>query len=347
VVKVVLGAVGAVLLVVAAGTGGYLLADDDTADEREVALPQGWALCSNDDRGFAIGFPGRWHADEVAEHESCEYFDPDPFEVPPQSDFSGTALEIDPVGEEYQTVVDGLVDRRFARVLARRETTVAGRPAVRIETEASGASLEGKGTKVTSWVVDRGGTAFIARTTGFLGQGFEYASHQATLDRAIETLVFFAPTAVPLADGRVLPHQPELPDRVERTRIAIAEAAAARNYDALARLIPDDGFEYTFGGAVEGGPTAYWRRLEATTDETPLDTLVAVVALPYTKVRGIYVWPFAFDRDPKQLTEEELELLSTFATPREIKGWREFGGYIGWRAGIQPDGDWVFYVAGD
>jgi hypothetical protein len=47
------------------------------------------------------------------------------------------------------------------------------------------------------------------------------------------------------------------------------------------------------------------------------------------------------------LTEEELELLSTFATPREIRGWREFRGYIGWRAGIQPDGDWVFYVAGD
>lgn len=345
-VRIVLGAVGAVLLVLAGGAGGYLLADDDDSDAREATLPQGWALCSNHDRGFAIGFPARWQTDEVAEHESCEYFDPDPFEVPPQSDFSGTALEIDPGGEKYRTVVDGLVDRRFARVLARKETAVLGRQAVRIETEATGEGFEDRGVKLTTWVVNRDGAAFVIRTTGFPGKG-DYATRQATLDRAIETLMFFAPTAVPLADGRVLPHQPELPDPVERTRIAIAEAAAARDYDALAGLIPEGGFEYTFGGPVPGGPAAYWRSLEATTDEAPLDTLVAVLALPYTKVRGIYVWPFAFDRDPKQLTDEELELLSTFATPREIQGWREFGGYIGYRAGIEPDGDWIFYVAGD
>jgi hypothetical protein len=107
------------------------------------------------------------------------------------------------------------------------------------------------------------------------------------------------------------------------------------------------GFEYTFGGPVPGGPTVYWRRLEASAEEDPLDSLVAVLALPYTRQQGIYVWPFAFDRDPARLTEDELQLLSTFATPGEIQGWREFGGYIGYRAGIEPAGDWVFYVAGD
>jgi hypothetical protein len=347
VVKVLLGAIGAVVLVLAGGVGGYLLAeDDDDSAESEAALPSGWSLCSNPHRGFAIGFPARWYTDAVAAHDSCEYFDPERFDVPPQSDFSGTALEVDPDGEDYATVVDGLVDRRFARVLARRETTVLGRRAVRIETEATGEGFDDRGVKVTVWVVDRGGDAFVVGTMGLRGKG-DYETRQATLDRAIETLTFFTPTAVPLADGRVLPHQAGLPDPVERSRTAIARAAAARDYGALARLIPDDGFEYTFGGALEGGPTAYWQRLEATTDEAPLDTLVAVLALPYTKVRGLYVWPFAFDRDPKQLTDEELELLSTFATPREIQGWREFGGYIGYRAGIEPDGDWVFYVAGD
>jgi hypothetical protein len=347
VVKVVLGAVGAVLLVLAGGAGGYVLAEGDgDSGEREAALPPGWALCSNHHRGFAIGYPARWHTDAAAAYDSCEYFDPEPFDVPAQSDFSGTALEVDPDGEDYTTVVDGLVDRRFARVLARRETTVLGRRALRIETEPTGEGFQDRGVKATLWVVDRDGDAFVVGTPGLPGKG-DYATRQATLDRAIETLTFFTPTAVPLADGRVLPHQAELPDPVERSRIAIAEAAAARDYDALARLIPDDGFEYTFGGPVPGGPTAYWRRLEASTDEAPLERLVAGLALPYAKVRGIYVWPFAFDRDPKQLTEEELELLSTFATPREIEGWREFGGYIGWRAGIEPDGDWIFYVAGD
>jgi hypothetical protein len=150
-VKLVLAVATAALLVLAGGVGGYLLADDGgDGGADSSALPAGWDLCVNDARGFAIGHPGRWFTDAVAEEESCEFFDSEPFQVPRQSDFSGTALEM-----------------------------------------------------------------------------------------------------------------------------------------------------------------------------------------------------FAFDRDPKRLTEEELELLSTFATPREIQGWREFGGYIGWRAGIEPDGDWVFYVAGD
>jgi hypothetical protein len=336
---------GAALLVLAGGVGGYVLARDEP--DEETALPQGWALCSNAARGFAIGYPARWHTDAVAPEESCEYLDPEPFEVPPQSDFSGTALEVDPGGEPYAEVVDGLVDRRFARVLARRETRVAGRPAVRLESEATGEGFEGEGVKVTSWVVDRDGRAFVVRTTGFPGKG-DYASRQSTLDRAVETLVFFTATAVSLADGRILPAQPELPDAVERTRIAIAKAAAGRDYRALAGLVPQSGgFEYTFGGAVRGGPASYWRRLEATTDEAPLESLVSILSLPYSRVRGLYVWPFAFDRDPRRLTDEELELVATFATPQELRAWRELGTYFGWRAGIEPDGDWVFYVAGD
>jgi hypothetical protein len=347
-VKLVLAVATAALLVLAGGVGGYLLADDGGDGGAESsALPAGWDLCVNEARGFAIGHPGRWFTDAVAEEESCEFFDSEPFQVPRQSDFSGTALEIDPFEESYAEVVAGLVNPRFANVLSREETTVAQWPAVRLETEATGEGFEGKGVKVTSYVLDRNGTSFVVRTTDRPERG-DYAMRKETLDRAIGTLMFFTPTGTQLRDGRVVPAQPELPDAVEVKRIAIAQAAANRDYAALARLLPAvGGFEYTFGGAVEGGPTAYWRRLEATTDEAPLESLAAILSLPYTKVRGLYVWPFAFDRDPKRLTEEEVELLSTFATPREIQGWREFGGYIGWRAGIEPDGDWVFYVAGD
>lgn len=304
--KTVLGVVGAALLVLAGGVG-YLLAADESPSPEAAGLPQGWALCSNEDRGFAIGYPARWYTDELAEYDACEYFDPEPFEVPRHSDFSGAALQIQPWSEPYEEVLGGLAaDTRFVRALSREDARVAGRPTVRLEVEATGKGAEDKGVKIAAYVVNRDGAAFVVRTTGFPSKG-DYATRQAILDRAIETLVFFTPTAVPLAHGRVL----------------------------------------TFGGPVPGGPTAYWRHLQSATDEAPLDTLVSILALPYTRVRGIYVWPFAFDRDPKQLSEEELELLSTFATPREIQGWRRFGGYIGWRTGIQADGDWVFYVAGD
>jgi hypothetical protein len=345
-VKIVLGLFGAALLVLAGGVGGYVLRGDDDSDGG-TALPRGWAVCSNPERGFAIGHPARWHTDHVAAEESCEFFDPEPFQVPRQSDITDIALEIDPGRERFDDAVDGLIDRRFARVLGRSETTIAGRSAVRIETEAHGRGFHDGGTKVTSWVVDRDGRGFLVRTTGFPGRT-DYASRQGVLDRAVRTLTFFQPTAAELADGRLLPAQRALPDVVERKRLAIAKAAAARDFDVLERLLPErGGFEYTYGGAVPGGPSAYWRRLEATTDEAPLESLVAILSQPYTKVRGLYVWPFAFDRDPKRLTQEELELVSTFATPREVKAWREFGGYFGWRTGIEPDGDWVFYIAGD
>jgi hypothetical protein len=131
-----------------------------------------------------------------------------------------------------------------------------------------------------------------------------------------------------------------LPTAVEEKRAAIAAAAQAGDSEALRPLIGPQ-FSYTFGGPVEGGPIAYWRELERTTDERPLETLGVILELPYTLSRGIYVWPFAYDKPRAALTDYELELLGGLAD--------SFGpeGYLGWRAGIEADGDWVFFVAGD
>ncbi len=84
-----------------------------------------------------------------------------------------------------------------------------------------------------------------------------------------------------------------LPPAVEETRAAVLEAAEAGDYEALRALIPPT-FRYTFGGAVEGGPIAYWQELERTTDERPLETLAAVLKLPYVLSQGYYVWPWAY-----------------------------------------------------
>ena len=136
-----------------------------------------------------------------------------------------------------------------------------------------------------------------------------------------------------------------LPGEVEETRAALLAAARAGDYDALQpHLSP--GFRYTFGGPVEGGPISYWQELERTTGERPLVTLAAVLEMPYVLSRGIYVWPFAYTAESVgDLSEHERELLAplgdlgTFFVPGT--------GYLGWRAGIEPDGTWVFYVAGD
>jgi hypothetical protein len=137
-----------------------------------------------------------------------------------------------------------------------------------------------------------------------------------------------------------------LPAAVEATRKALFAAAEVGDYEALRPLIPASGFEYTFGGPVEGGPIAYWQELERTTDERPLETLAALLEMPYVLSRGYYVWPWAYTvTSVSDLSEHEKALLaplgelSTLFVPDT--------GYVGWRTGIAANGTWTFFVAGD
>ena len=132
-----------------------------------------------------------------------------------------------------------------------------------------------------------------------------------------------------------------LPEPVAETHAALLEAAESGDYEALRPLIPDR-FSYTFGGPVEGGPIAYWQLVEEESDERPIEILARILRLPYTLANATYVWPFAYDKQPEDLTAHERELLGELA--------EHFGagsGYLGWRAGIEADGTWRFFIAGD
>jgi hypothetical protein len=137
-----------------------------------------------------------------------------------------------------------------------------------------------------------------------------------------------------------------LPAPVAETHARLLEAAESGDYENLRPLIPASGFEYTFGGPVEGGPIAYWQELERSTVERPLENLEAVLTMPYVLSRGIYVWPFAYTvADVSELSPHERELLAPLGPLDTL--FVEGTGYLGWRAGIDPDGNWVFFVAGD
>jgi hypothetical protein len=148
-----------------------------------------------------------------------------------------------------------------------------------------------------------------------------------------------ADASVPTATGG-------LPAAVEETRARLLEAAESGDYEALREVIPDSGFKYTFGEAVDGGPIAYWQELERTTDERPIEALATVLQLPYVLARGYYVWPWAHALPSSDdLSPHERDLLTPLGLPSEL--FPELAGYYGWRAGIGPDGTWVFFVAGD
>jgi hypothetical protein len=137
-----------------------------------------------------------------------------------------------------------------------------------------------------------------------------------------------------------------LPVAVEETRMDLLDAAHSGNYEALQPLIPATGFTYTFGGEVEGGAIPYWQQLERDSNEKPLETLEAVLSMPPVLTRGIYVWPWAYAvESADDLSEHERELLAPLGPTSRL--FVPETGYLGWRAGIAPDGTWVFFVAGD
>ena len=133
-----------------------------------------------------------------------------------------------------------------------------------------------------------------------------------------------------------------LPPEVAETHAALLEAAESGDYEALRPLIPADGFSYTFGEPPPGGPIEYWQQVETDSGESPIEILARILRLPYTLSVGTYVWPFAYDKTEDELTDYERELLGDLAVYSGAGS-----GYLGWRAGIEPDGTWRFFIAGD
>lgn len=147
--------------------------------------------------------------------------------------------------------------------------------------------------------------------------------------------------------------QEGLPAEVASMRENIFAAALACDFDRLQELALAGApqFSYSFGESETAGqPARFWRDAEAR-GEAVLAELVRVLNLPGATVGTgadqLYVWPFAYALDWQDLTEEDRGQLAEHFGPEEIRGWEEIGGYLDYRAGIRPDGDWLFFVAGD
>ena len=313
---------GAIALAFLAAAGGYLLRDSQDLD------PRAWSHCVDASSGYDVQYPAEWHTSTGG--AACRFFDPEPFSVPANSDFGGTALEVLPQAESFDDSLAALIDTRFARTELREEATVGGHAAFRLELVATGRGLADRGTRTYGYLV-RGdvGPAVLVQTTAAPG---ERIRHRDVVDHAARTLQVFPPQAESEDVAG-------LPAEVEEKRRAILEAAQSGDEEAVAALADEAGFEYTFGGPVEGGPAEYWRQIES---ERPLEQLATILQLPPTLSRGLYVWPFAYDKTEDELTDYERELLEPLG-----EGGAFADGYFGWRAGITPDGRWVFFVAGD
>jgi hypothetical protein len=328
--------------------GGWVLFERN--DDEDAEAVSRWNTCHNFNAGFTISYPAGWYTDHPAPELACLYFDPRRFEVPRESDFSGTALEVVP-GGTFREVVGVWTDEKFVRVLSRDDLELGGRRAVRIHAETISGAEFAPGTRTYLYIVERDlereGEALLVRTTSTVG--IDYAPWRRIVDEAARSLRLTPKVAPSVAGADVVPPQSGLPEAVAHKRHAIWKAAKRTDYAAVAELVDPKGFEYTFGGPVEDGPGEYWRRIDRTTKERPLPTLAAILELPYVHQpeHKLYVWPFAFTRQASTLSPEEKEQLAEAIGDDALKLYEQLGNYLGYRAGIDADGDWVFYVAGD
>lgn len=338
--RVVAGA----LIAAALGVGvavGWALSERDADDEGAASS---WSTCTNPVEGFSIEYPPGWHTAHREPASACRSFDPRPFDLGFREASPAKAVEVGRTSDFDQTV-ERWADERNVDVLQREELELDAGRAVRLEIRQRTGSEFGGPSAVYVYVVERGRRAFVVWTHNSVG--VDYEPWKRIVDRAVRTLRFTSRQTMVGLDVPPVARGLPLPDQVIRTRGEIWAAARRKDYAALERLIDDDRFEYTYGGAVPGGPTAYWRRIEQR--EQPLDVLAAILALPHTydPRSKIYVWPDAFSRKPSHLTTAEKAELAEAIGEHGVTAYERLGHYLGYRAGIDERGNWVFYVAGD
>lgn len=141
--------------------------------------------------GWTVGYPDDWavNAGDVA--PACTRFGPEPFEV-----LAGTDARNAPVVLDLEPVAYGTAARPRSDERARRELTVDGRIAVRIE-RVTDVGLYPAGTPITSYVVDLGAGGDGPRTLVATAVGlppFDHAADVAVLDAMVASLDLDAPS---------------------------------------------------------------------------------------------------------------------------------------------------------
>lgn len=173
---------------------------------------------------------------------------------------------------------------------------------------------------------------------------------------AVTTQVGAPTTAVPACSGAREPNPEPIPadvtSAVEATRSALIRAARTCDWDALDRLAQSEEFSYTFGVEADS-PSVRWREQEASGEPVTqiLERLLAET--PAGEVGTMSVWPSVHNWSVDRLTAPPAGDLSVARTVEDILG-RPLAetthggvGYSGWRVGIDQDGTWAYFIAGD
>lgn len=144
-----------------------------------------------------------------------------------------------------------------------------------------------------------------------------------------------------------------LPAPVRRLREQIIEAARSGDIDRLRPVIEGNGITPTFSLGNDTDPIAFWKEVSGDGEgREVLAIMIEIFEAGYALIeengqKPIYVWPYFYALPLEGLTPPQLVDLYKLVTAQDVADMRDFGAYIFYRAGITPDGQWQFFIAGD
>ncbi len=315
----------------------------DTAPSTTSTTVAGTTSCDAD--RYQVAYPAGWSTNAGTVVPACRFFNPEPFTVPPATEFFDVAVVFDVEAVPFPSLVEG-VGGVEEEVIARSDVTISGHPGLRVEARATGSSLVPSGTPSLRYLVDLDGATLVTATYGLPGS--DHIRNREVLEAMMASLEL--KEEAPCSAGGVTPPPPltGLPPPVAEMRQAIIEAAIACDFERLAVLARPGAFTYSFGAS--GDPASYWRQEEEHAD--PLRMLVHLLDRPFTtRIAGDstqYLWPRAYGYQAwSDVPPEAKDELEPLYGPADFERFARFGSYAGARVGIDGTGDWLFFVAGD
>ena len=169
------------------------------------------------------------------------------------------------------------------------------------------------------------------------------------------------PKAEPETETAAEPRKPseifydtkDLPDAVKKTRDRLLKAAKAGNVDELRTIFKDFAEPPIVSFDGDGDPVDHI--VENSGDGKGIETLAILLEVLETgfvrrdegEEGEIYIWPYFVDVPPEDLKPNQLIELFQIITAGDYEDMISYGTYIFYRAGITPNGDLKFFVAGD
>jgi len=138
--------------------------------------------CTNPEEGYTVNLPRGWYYNETVEADgtedvaACRFFSPEDFEVRPASGVADVAI--------------GIGRDATAPPSAGAATTVGGKPATNLETEANDDGFDPAGTRYYQYWIDVGDEWLVATTSDGPGWVGSYEDNKDVLDAMMGTLTF-------------------------------------------------------------------------------------------------------------------------------------------------------------